>query len=40
MTRLSVVQPGPLTLVQDRGRPGLAHLGLARLVPWTAPHTH
>jgi len=28
MTWLSVVKPGPLTLVQDRGRPGLAHLGV------------
>lgn len=28
MTRVTVVEPGPLTLVQDRGRPGLAHLGI------------
>ena len=28
MTRLTVVRSGPLTLVQDRGRPGLAHLGV------------
>lgn len=28
MTRLVVAQPGPLTLVQDLGRPGLAHLGV------------
>ncbi|QYH36247.1 biotin-dependent carboxyltransferase family protein [Salinibacterium sp. M195] len=28
MTGLVVIQPGPLTLVQDLGRPGLAHLGV------------
>lgn len=28
MTALTVLRPGPLTLVQDRGRPGLAHLGV------------
>jgi biotin-dependent carboxylase-like uncharacterized protein len=28
MTRLEVVHPGLLTTVQDRGRPGLAHLGV------------
>jgi biotin-dependent carboxylase-like uncharacterized protein len=28
MTQLTVVQPGPQTLIQDRGRPGLAHLGV------------
>lgn len=28
MTRLTVIRPGPLTLVQDLGRPGLAHLGV------------
>lgn len=28
MTRLTAVQAGPLTLVEDRGRPGLAHLGV------------
>jgi biotin-dependent carboxylase-like uncharacterized protein len=28
MTRLEVVNPGLLTTVQDRGRPGLAHLGV------------
>lgn len=28
--RLSVVDPGPLTTVQDRGRPGWAHLGVPR----------
>jgi allophanate hydrolase subunit 2 len=25
---IEVVEPGPLTTVQDRGRPGLAHLGV------------
>ncbi|MDQ0576400.1 5-oxoprolinase subunit C family protein [Agromyces albus] len=29
MTRLRVEQPGPLALVEDVGRPGLAHLGVA-----------
>ena len=29
MTRLAVLQPGLLTLVEDLGRPGLAHLGVA-----------
>ncbi|WP_353807415.1 biotin-dependent carboxyltransferase family protein [Agromyces sp. SYSU T00194] len=28
MTRLTVLEPGPLTLVEDRGRPGWAHLGV------------
>lgn len=28
MTRIEVVSPGLLTTVQDRGRPGLAHLGV------------
>lgn len=28
--RLEVLEPGPLTLVQDAGRPGLAHLGVPR----------
>ena len=28
MTQLTVGQPGPQTLIQDRGRPGLAHLGV------------
>ncbi|EAR24074.1 allophanate hydrolase subunit 2 [marine actinobacterium PHSC20C1] len=28
MNQLNIVQPGPLTLVQDLGRPGLAHLGV------------
>ena len=28
MTRVEVVSPGLLTTVQDRGRPGLAHLGV------------
>lgn len=27
---LRVLEPGPLTTVQDRGRPGLAHLGVGR----------
>jgi len=27
---LSVLEPGPLTTVQDGGRPGLAHLGIGR----------
>lgn len=27
---LRVLEPGPLTTVQDRGRPGLAHLGVPR----------
>ena len=30
MTTLDIVQPGPLALVQDLGRPGLAHLGVTR----------
>lgn len=30
MTVLEVVQPGPLAIVEDRGRPGLAHLGVTR----------
>ena len=30
MTVLEVLAPGPLTLVQDLGRPGLAHLGVGR----------
>ncbi|MBI5160761.1 MAG: biotin-dependent carboxyltransferase family protein [Micrococcales bacterium] len=28
MSALTVLEPGPLTLVQDRGRPGLARLGV------------
>ena len=28
MTQLTVGRPGPQTLIQDRGRPGLAHLGV------------
>ncbi|PFG32174.1 biotin-dependent carboxyltransferase family protein [Paramicrobacterium agarici] len=28
MTRLIVVEPGPLTTVQDLGRPGFAHIGV------------
>ena len=28
MTRIEVLKPGLLTTVQDRGRPGLAHLGV------------
>src|SRR5438046_9611550 len=28
MTHIEVVRPGLLTTVQDRGRPGLAHLGV------------
>jgi biotin-dependent carboxylase-like uncharacterized protein len=30
MTTLSIEAVGPLTLVEDRGRPGYAHLGVAR----------
>jgi biotin-dependent carboxylase-like uncharacterized protein len=30
MTALEVLAPGPLALVQDVGRPGLAHLGVGR----------
>ena len=30
MRRLAVIDPGLLTTVQDRGRPGLAHLGVPR----------
>lgn len=30
MTRLTIVSPGALTLVQDAGRPGLVHLGVGR----------
>lgn len=29
MTALEILAAGPLTLVQDRGRPGLAHLGVS-----------
>jgi biotin-dependent carboxylase-like uncharacterized protein len=29
VTSVRVVEPGPLTLVQDLGRPGLAHLGVS-----------
>lgn len=28
MTRLTILDPGPLALVQDAGRPGLSHLGV------------
>src|SRR5690242_1031143 len=28
MTQIEVIRPGLLTTVQDRGRPGLAHLGV------------
>ena len=34
---LQVVATGPLTLVQDRGRPGLAHLGVPRAGALDAP---
>jgi biotin-dependent carboxylase-like uncharacterized protein len=34
---LTVVRAGPLTLVQDRGRPGLAHLGVPRAGPLDRP---
>ena len=30
MRALTVTDPGPLTTVQDAGRPGLAHLGVPR----------
>ena len=30
VTALQVLQPGPLALVEDLGRPGLAHVGLTR----------
>ncbi len=30
MAELEVIEPGPLTTTQDRGRIGLAHLGVAR----------
>ena len=30
MRALTVLDPGPLTTVQDGGRPGLAHLGVPR----------
>ena len=30
MTALEIVRTGPLALVQDLGRPGLAHIGVAR----------
>lgn len=30
MTLLEIMAPGPLALVQDLGRPGLAHLGVSR----------
>jgi biotin-dependent carboxylase-like uncharacterized protein len=30
VTELEVLDPGPLTLVQDLGRPGLGHLGVGR----------
>jgi biotin-dependent carboxylase-like uncharacterized protein len=34
---LTVVRAGPLTLVQDRGRTGLAHLGVPRAGPLDRP---
>ncbi|MDO9497116.1 MAG: biotin-dependent carboxyltransferase family protein [Nocardioides sp.] len=34
---LHVRRPGPLTTVQDRGRPGLAHLGVPRAGPLDRP---
>ncbi|GEP32837.1 allophanate hydrolase [Nocardioides szechwanensis] len=34
---LHVRNPGPLTTVQDRGRPGLAHLGVPRAGPLDRP---
>jgi biotin-dependent carboxylase-like uncharacterized protein len=34
---LRVVRPGPLATVQDRGRPGLAHLGVPRAGPLDPP---
>ena len=30
MTRIEVIAPGPLTTVQDLGRPGWAHIGVPR----------
>ena len=37
MRALTVTDPGPLTTVQDAGRPGLAHLGVPRS-GWLDPH--
>ena len=37
MTSLHVLATGPLVTVQDRGRPGLAHLGVARAGALDAP---
>jgi biotin-dependent carboxylase-like uncharacterized protein len=37
MNRLRVVSAGPLTTVQDRGRLGLAHLGVPRAGPLDRP---
>ena len=37
MTRLHVESAGVLTTVQDRGRPGLAHLGVPRAGPLDRP---
>ena len=37
MNRLHVLATGPLVTVQDRGRPGLAHLGVARAGALDAP---
>ncbi|MCD4527294.1 biotin-dependent carboxyltransferase family protein [Nocardioides sp. cx-173] len=34
---LHVLRPGPLATLQDRGRPGLAHLGVPRAGPLDAP---
>jgi biotin-dependent carboxylase-like uncharacterized protein len=30
MTEIEVISPGPLTTIQDLGRPGLAHIGVPR----------
>lgn len=37
MTALTVLSAGPLTTVQDRGRSGLAHLGVPRAGPLDRP---
>ena len=37
MTEIAVVRAGPLTTVQDLGRPGWAHVGVPPSGAWTGP---
>lgn len=39
MTTLEILRSGPLALVEDLGRAGLAHLGVGHPVPPTAAPT-